>query len=42
MQQRQQKTSCRALRQAAHFRRLGDGELWAGFGKKLDERQPFL
>ncbi|PZQ22298.1 MAG: hypothetical protein DI558_11790 [Corynebacterium propinquum] len=21
---------------AAHFRRLGDGEFWAGFGKKLD------
>jgi hypothetical protein len=26
MQQRQQKTSRGALRQAAHFRRLGDGE----------------
>lgn len=33
MQERQQKTSRGALRQAAHFRRLGDGELWAGFGK---------
>ena len=36
MQERQQKTSRGALRQAAHFRRLGDGELWAGFGKKLN------
>jgi len=36
IQQRQQKTPRGALRQAAHFRRLGDGEFWAGFGKKLD------
>ena len=42
VQQRQQKTSRGALRQATHFRRLRHAEPGKIFGKKLDQGQSFL